>query len=71
MSVTFQGSGGSEDWEAKLVVGADGAFSAMRRQCLDDGPPVLAVSPASRALPPAWPGRAAPNGRAGAAELSW
>ena len=29
----------------KLLVGADGYFSAVRQQCLGDGPPDFAVSP--------------------------
>ena len=28
----------------KLLVGADGYFSAVRQQCLEDGPPDFAVS---------------------------
>ena len=29
---------------AKILVGADGYFSKVRKQCLDDGPPQFAVS---------------------------
>lgn len=29
---------------AKLLVGADGYFSKVRTQCLDDGPPTFSVS---------------------------
>lgn len=37
--------------KAKLLVGADGAYSAVRRACLDDGPPQNSVtSPCSNTL---------------------
>ncbi len=38
------GAEGGSEWEAQLVVGADGAFSAVQRHCLDDGKPDFAVS---------------------------
>eukprot|EP00208_Stichococcus_sp_RCC1054_P002083 CAMPEP_0206143986 /NCGR_PEP_ID=MMETSP1473-20131121/22587_1 /ASSEMBLY_ACC=CAM_ASM_001109 /TAXON_ID=1461547 /ORGANISM="Stichococcus sp, Strain RCC1054" /LENGTH=434 /DNA_ID=CAMNT_0053539643 /DNA_START=253 /DNA_END=1557 /DNA_ORIENTATION=- len=38
-----EGDGSREsEWTAKVLIGADGAFSAVRRQCLDDGSPMLA-----------------------------
>lgn len=51
--VRFQqgGAEGGSEWEARLVVGADGAFSAVRRQCLDDGKPDFAVSGCSCSRP--------------------
>lgn len=40
-----EGDGSREsEWTAKVLIGADGAFSAVRRQCLDDGSPMLAVT---------------------------
>lgn len=48
VTVKFQhreGDGpGESEWTAKVVIGADGAFSPVRRQCLDDGSPRLAVT---------------------------
>lgn len=44
MAVRFNTQGEcADEWTAKLVVGADGAFSPVRRQCLDDGKPDFAV----------------------------
>lgn len=46
MTVRFNTQGESADeseWTAKLLVGADGTFSPVRRQCLDDGKPDFAV----------------------------
>eukprot|EP00208_Stichococcus_sp_RCC1054_P001533 CAMPEP_0206142378 /NCGR_PEP_ID=MMETSP1473-20131121/16630_1 /ASSEMBLY_ACC=CAM_ASM_001109 /TAXON_ID=1461547 /ORGANISM="Stichococcus sp, Strain RCC1054" /LENGTH=440 /DNA_ID=CAMNT_0053537357 /DNA_START=156 /DNA_END=1478 /DNA_ORIENTATION=- len=42
----------ADEWTAKLVVGADGAFSPVRRQCLDDGKPDFAGSVIWRARLP-------------------
>ena len=38
---------------AKILIGADGYFSRIRKQCLNDGPPMFAVSvmPLGHALP--------------------
>ena len=33
---------------AKLLIGADGYFSKIRQQCLNDGPPEFAVGPPSQ-----------------------
>ena len=30
--------------QAKVLIGADGYFSRIRKQCLNDGPPIFAVS---------------------------
>ena len=35
---------GKPSVRAKLLIGADGYFSRIRKQCLDDGPPMFAVS---------------------------
>lgn len=35
---------------AKILIGADGYFSRIRKQCLNDGPPMFAV----RASSPVW-----------------
>lgn len=37
---------------AKILIGADGYFSRIRKQCLNDGPPMFAVSALSPALHP-------------------
>jgi len=42
--VTVHFSGKSPPRRAKLLVGADGYFSKVRTQCLDDGPPDFVVS---------------------------
>ena len=36
---------GKPSVRAKVLIGADGYFSRIRKQCLDDGPPIFAVSP--------------------------
>ena len=42
--VTVHYSGNTPPRRAKLLVGADGYFSKIRSQCLDDGPPDFVVS---------------------------
>jgi len=42
--VTVHFSGKTPPRRAKLLVGADGYFSKVRSQCLDDGPPDFVVS---------------------------
>ncbi len=42
--VTLHFDQGQSTVRAKVVVGADGYFSKIRRQCLNDGPPQFAVS---------------------------
>lgn len=42
MTVHFQG-GSPGPVRAKVLVGADGYFSAVRQQCLGDGPPEFGV----------------------------
>lgn len=44
LTVHFEGEGAqSLAVRAKVLVGADGYFSAVRQQCLGDGPPDFAV----------------------------
>ena len=43
--VTLHFDGEQPSVHAKLLVGADGYFSRIRKQCLNDGPPVFAVRP--------------------------
>ena len=42
VTLHFDGEG-QAPVRAKLLVGADGYFSRVRKQCLDDGPPKFAV----------------------------
>lgn len=42
MKVYFDG--GQPPVQAKVLIGADGYFSRIRKQCLNDGPPMFAVS---------------------------
>lgn len=42
--VTLHFDEGQAPVRAKLLVGADGYFSRVRNQCLDDGPPDFVVS---------------------------
>ncbi len=42
VTVKFEG-GEPGPVRAKVLIGADGYFSAVRQQCLDDGPPDFAV----------------------------
>ena len=35
---------GQPSVRAKVLIGADGYFSGVRKQCLNDGPPMFAVS---------------------------
>lgn len=48
--VTVHFSGKAPPRRAKLLVGADGYFSKVRSQCLDDGPPDFVVSCTSATL---------------------
>ena len=43
--VTIHFDGGRPSVHAKLLIGADGYFSRIRKQCLNDGPPMFSVSP--------------------------
>ena len=45
VEVTYTEAGEPKHIRCKLLVGADGYFSAVRQQCLEDGPPDFAVSP--------------------------
>lgn len=45
MEVSYTEAGEPKHLRCKLLVGADGYFSAVRQQCLQDGPPDFAVSP--------------------------
>ena len=40
--------GGQPPVQAKVLIGADGYFSRIRKQCLNDGPPLFAVKPLQR-----------------------
>ena len=42
--VTLHFDNGQPSVRAKLLVGADGYFSRVRKQCLNDGPPMFTVS---------------------------
>lgn len=42
--VTVQFDHGQPSVRAKILIGADGYFSRVRKQCLNDGPPMFAVS---------------------------
>lgn len=44
MEVSYTEAGEPKQLRCKLLVGADGYFSAVRQQCLQDGPPDFAVS---------------------------
>ena len=44
MEVRYTEAGAPKQLKCKLLVGADGYFSAVRQQCLQDGPPDFAVS---------------------------
>ena len=45
VTVRFSSRGGGDTaYSARLLVGADGGFSSVRRQCLDDGLPRFPVS---------------------------
>jgi len=48
--VTIHFDRGHPSVRAKVLVGADGYFSRIRKQCLNDGPPLFAVSTASAAI---------------------
>jgi len=50
--VTYTEAGEPKHIRCKLLVGADGYFSAVRQQCLEDGPPDFAVSPDPPSVPP-------------------
>ena len=43
--VTVHFDRGQPSVHAKVLIGADGYFSRIRKQCLNDGPPMFAVSP--------------------------
>ncbi len=45
VEVSYTEAGEPKHLRCKLLVGADGYFSAVRQQCLQDGPPDFAVSP--------------------------
>lgn len=42
--VTVHFDRGQPSVRAKVLIGADGYFSRVRKQCLNDGPPMFAVS---------------------------
>ena len=42
--VTLHFDDGHSAVQAKVLIGADGYFSRIRKQCLNDGPPMFAVS---------------------------
>ena len=42
--VTVHFDHGQPSVRAKILIGADGYFSRVRKQCLNDGPPMFAVS---------------------------
>ena len=42
--VTVHFDHGQPSVHAKVLIGADGYFSRVRKQCLNDGPPIFAVS---------------------------
>lgn len=42
--VTVHLDDGKPSVHAKVLIGADGYFSRIRKQCLNDGPPMFAVS---------------------------
>ena len=42
--VTVHFDHGQPSVHAKILIGADGYFSRVRKQCLNDGPPMFAVS---------------------------
>lgn len=44
IEVSYTEAGEPKQIRCKLLVGADGYFSAVRQQCLADGPPDFAVS---------------------------
>lgn len=48
--VTIHFDRGHPSVRAKVLIGADGYFSRIRKQCLNDGPPLFAVSTASAAM---------------------
>ena len=45
VEVSYTEAGEPKHLTCKLLVGADGYFSSVRQQCLQDGPPDFAVSP--------------------------
>lgn len=51
VEVTYTEAGEPKHIRCKLLVGADGYFSAVRQQCLEDGPPDFAVSPHLPSVP--------------------
>ena len=44
-SVTLHFDRGQPQVHAQLLIGADGYFSRIRKQCLNDGPPLFSVFP--------------------------
>ena len=44
-SVTLHFDRGQPPVNAQLLIGADGYFSRIRKQCLNDGPPLFSVLP--------------------------
>lgn len=48
--VTIHFDRGHPSVRAKVLIGADGYFSRIRKQCLNDGPPLFAVSTTSAAI---------------------
>ena len=50
--MSYTEAGEPKQLRCKLLVGADGYFSAVRQQCLQDGPPDFAVSTSSACSEP-------------------
>ena len=53
--VTVHFDRGQPSVRAKILIGADGYFSRVRKQCLNDGPPMFAVSALLLSLYPLTP----------------
>ena len=52
VTVRFSSRAGDETaYSARVLIGADGGFSGVRRQCLDDGLPNSPVSAQPASLP--------------------
>ena len=52
--VTVHFDRGQPSVHAKVLVGADGYFSRIRKQCLNDGPPLFAVGNSNNSWRGAW-----------------
>ena len=52
-AVTLHFDRGQPSVRARILIGADGYFSRIRKQCLNDGPPMFAVGSSFCAAHPA------------------